>query len=138
MAILTPQEVAERIAATSILRDGASDADASKCAGVYPSLKGDGSLVEGGTRINHGGKLYRARVDLWDSAENAPESAPALWEEIMYKKGIRIIPETITAEHPFLKGERGWWNDVLYESILETANTYTPTAYPAGWKEAKA
>lgn len=135
MPILTPKEVSARIAATAIMKDNASDADASRCVSVYPTLKGDGSLVKAGTRIAVNGQLYRTRVDLWDTAENAPQAVPSLWEKVMYKKGIRIIPDQITAEFPFNKGDLGWWNDVLYESILETVNTYTPDAYPSGWKK---
>ena len=134
MPILTPQEVLARISAVSIMKNNASDADASRCVSIYPTLKGDGSLVKAGTRISFNGDLYRSRLDLWDTEENTPDRAPNIWEKVMYKQGIRIIPEQITAEHPFWKGDRGWWNGALYESILEIANTYTPDAYPAGWK----
>lgn len=133
MATLRPIEIALRIAAASAFKETATDADASKFTPLFPKLKGDGSLVKVGTRIASGDKLYRSRVDLWDTAENAPENNPSLWEEIMYKKGIRIIPNNITAENPFKTGERGWFNDNLYESIIDN-NVWTPTAYPNGWK----
>lgn len=48
--------------------------------------------------------------------------------------GYRLIPETITATLAFAKGERGWWNDELYESLLD-ANVYTPSVNPDGWKK---
>lgn len=112
----------------------ASDALASRVPQAYGSLKRDGRLVKAGTRVNHNGQLYRARVDLWDRADSTPDTAPNLWEKILYKDGIRIIPETITAENPFNKGERGWWQGSLYESTLEVVNTYTPDQYPDGWK----
>jgi len=134
MPILTPKEVLARISAASIMKDNASDADASRCVSVYPTLKGDGSLIKVGTRITVDGELYRARVDLWDTAENSPANVPSLWEKVMYKKGIRIIPDQITAEFPFNKGDLGWWYGALYESTLEGVNIYTPEAYPNGWK----
>ena len=140
MDVLTPTEVALRIAAASAFKESATDADASKFTPIFPKLKGDGSLVKMGTRIAKGDKLYRSRVDLWDTEENAPENTPSLWEEIMYKDGIRIIPETITAENPFRPGDLGWWNGALYKSTLEGVNTYTPDQHPLGWelvKEAK-
>ena len=37
--------------------------------------------------------------------ENNSDNAPTLWEDIAYKEGYRIIPETITAETAFMKNE---------------------------------
>lgn len=110
------------------------DATASTAPEMFPRLKGDGSLVKAGTRICWGGKLKRAAVDLWDTAENTPDAAPTLWEDITYRDGIRIIPETITAGLAFAKGEQGWWGDVLYASTIDS-NVWTPDAYPAGWEK---
>lgn len=109
------------------------DKTASKAPTLYPRLKEDGSLVSAGTRINWNGTVKRAAVDLWDTAENNPDNAPALWESLDYKDGIRIIPETITAGTAFAKGEQGWWNGVLYTSTLDS-NVWTPEQNPAGWE----
>ena len=109
------------------------DATASTAPELFPRLKGDGSLVKAGTRICWGGTLKRAAVDLWDNAENTPDAAPTLWEEVLYRDGIRIIPETITVGLAFSKGEKGWWGDVLYASTLDN-NVWTPEQYPAGWE----
>lgn len=109
------------------------DATASTAPELFPRLKGSGSLVKAGTRICWGGKLKRAAVDLWDNAENTPDAAPTLWEDVPYRDGIRIIPETITAGLAFAKGEQGWWGDVLYASTLD-ANVWTPADYPTGWE----
>lgn len=110
-----------------------SDAQASTVTEIYPRLKGNGELVPMGTRVQWKGEIRRARADLWDTLENDPDHAPALWERVAYRDGIRVIPDVITAENPFALGERGWWGDVLYESLMN-ANVYTPEAYPAGWK----
>lgn len=112
------------------------DKDASTAPELFPQLKGDGSLVKSGTRICWQGGIKRAAVDLWDTAENTPELAPALWEDISYRQGYRIIPETITAGLAFAKGEKGWWGDKLYESLLE-ANVWTPEINPSGWVKAE-
>ena len=109
------------------------DKEASEGASLFPRLKGDGSLVKVGTRINWKGVVKRAANDLWDTAENNPDNAPTLWEDIAYKQGYRIIPETITAGTAFAEGECGWWGDVLYKSKIP-ANVHTPAAYPAGWE----
>lgn len=109
------------------------DKVASTAADLFPKLKEDGALVPAGTRINWNGTLKRAAVDLWDTVENNPDSAPTLWEDIAYREGIRIIPETITTGTAFAKNELGWWGDVLYKSLID-ANVWTPDAYPTGWE----
>ena len=105
-----------------IIKSAASltDADASLAPELFTRLTGSGSLVKAGTRINWGGTIKRA--------------APALWEDIAYKQGYRIIPETITAGLAFAKGEKGWWQTELYESLLD-ANVWTPSVNPDGWKK---
>lgn len=108
------------------------DKTASETPELFGKLNQNGELVKAGTRVNWNGVLKRAAVDLWDTAENNPDNAPTLWEDIAYKDGIRIIPETITAGLAFSKDELGWWNDVLYISLIDN-NVWTPTAYPAGW-----
>ena len=109
------------------------DKTASEAPDLFPALKADGSLVRAGTRINWYGAVKRAAVDLWDTAENDPDHAPTLWEDIAYRNGYRIIPEVITAGTAFSKDEIGWWGDELYRSLIN-ANVYTPAQYAAGWE----
>lgn len=109
------------------------DKTASGGAELFLTLSGDGSLVKAGTRINWKGALKRAAVDLWDTAENTPDAAPTLWEDIAYRDGIRIIPETITAGLAFANGELGYWGDSIYKSKLDS-NVWTPAQYPDGWE----
>ena len=109
------------------------DKTASEAAMLFPKLKQDGALVTVGTRINHNGTIKRAAADLWDTPENNPDNAPSLWEDISYKDGYRIIPETITAGAAFAQDECGWWKGILYRSLIP-ANVYTPEQYAAGWE----
>lgn len=109
------------------------DKTASEGAALFPRLKGDGSLVSAGTRINWNGVIKRAAVDLWDTTENNPDNAPTLWVDISYREGIRIIPETITVAQAFALDELGWWQEHVYRSTI-AANVYTPDQYAAGWK----
>ena len=111
------------------------DKDASQAAVLFHRLKKDGKLIKAGTRINWHGVVKRAAVDLWDTPENTPDMAPDLWEDLPFKDGIRIIPKVITAGLAFQPGEKGWWEDALYESIHPTANTWTPEEYPPAWKK---
>lgn len=111
-----------------------TDAQASTVATIYPGLKSDGSLVKNGTRIYWGGVLKKAAADLWDAKENDPDNAPNLWEDILYRDGFRIIPEVITVGKAFALNELGWWEDVLYKSLVGD-NIYTPAQYALNWEE---
>lgn len=113
------------------------DQTASTAATLFPRLRQDGHLVSAGTRINWNGTLMQAAVDLWDTADNRPDSAPALWADIQYRDGYRIIPATITVTTAFAQDECGWWGDVLYRSTIN-ANVYTPEQYPANWEQVSA
>lgn len=127
----------EALRLRAIVEQAASSLDdqtASTAPALLRRLKQDGKLVSAGTRINWGGVIKRAAVDLWDTAENTPDAAPTLWEDISYRDGYRVIPETITAGTAFALDELGWWGDKLYKSKL-AANVYTPEQYPAGWEE---
>lgn len=109
------------------------DKDASEAVELYDGMKYDGSLIKAGTRINWFGVLKQAAVDLWDTESSNPDNAPTLWEDIPYRDGIRIIPETITVAGKFSEGEQGWWGDDVYESIVND-NVYTPAQYAQNWK----
>ena len=113
--------------------DSLDDKLASETPELFDKLNENGDLVPVGTRINWNGSLKRASVDLWDTAENNPDNAPTLWEDIEYKNGIRIIPEVITVGTKFNKDELGWWQDTLYKSLIDN-NVWNPTQYPAGWE----
>lgn len=110
------------------------DKTASEAPTLFPSLKYDGTLIASGTRINWNGMIKRAAVDLWNTEENNPDNAPTVWEDIAYKGGYRIIPETITAGTAFSADELGWWGEDLYKSLIDS-NVWTPEQHAAGWEK---
>ena len=110
------------------------DKTASEAPELFPQLTGDGSLVTSGTRICWQGGIKRAAVGRWDTAQNTPDAAPDLWEDIAYKQGFRLIPETITAGLAFSKGEKGWWQGELYGCLL-AGSVWNPAGNPGGWKK---
>ena len=114
--------------------ESVDDKTASETPELLAQLSYNGELVKVGTRINWRGVVKRAAVDLWDTEANNPDNAPTLWEDIAYREGYRLIPDIITVGTAFAKGERGWWRDELYESLID-ANVYTPDQYAAGWQK---
>lgn len=110
------------------------DKEASEGVQLFPRMKYDGALIAGGTRINWNGKLKRAANDLWDAELNNPDNAPVLWEDVAYIKGIRVIPETITATLAFALDELGWWYGEVYRSKRD-GNTFPPSVTPEWWEK---
>lgn len=110
------------------------DKEASEGAMLFPRLKGDGSLVKAGTRINWGGTIKRAANDLWDTPENDPDHAPTLWNDIEYREGLRVLTGPIPATNPVQVDEICWYQDQRWKNILGVASTYLPDEYPAGWE----
>lgn len=110
------------------------DKTASESPELFGRLNENGELIKAGTSINWNGTLKRASVDLWDTKENNPDNAPTLWEDILYKDGVRIIPEVIIVTTMFSKDEMGWWKDELYKSLIDN-NVWTPEANPSGWEK---
>lgn len=110
------------------------DRTASTSPELFPTLIYDGALIKAGKRINWRGTLKRASVDLWDTVEDDPDHAPALWEDLEYRRGYRVIPEVLSSTCAFSIGECGWWGDELYISKRE-ANVWTPEAYPEAWEK---
>lgn len=112
----------------------ADDATASIMPAMSPKLPHNGKLIKAGTRVNVDGVVYKAAVDLWDTEANSPENAPTLWAKLAYRDGYRMIPASITVAEAFSQGERGWWEDKLYESTVDN-NVYTPEQYAPNWTE---
>jgi hypothetical protein len=80
-----PRSHREAVQLRSAIETAAQSLDdntAAEVVSLFPTLKGDGSLIKADTRIQWNGKVIRAKVDLWDRADHSPENAPTLWEGI--------------------------------------------------------
>jgi hypothetical protein len=87
-------------------------------------------------RVRHNDKLYAVIGAHTVTAEWTPESSPSLYEVLAYRKGYREIGNTISVGNPFSLGERGIdAKDIVWESVFEGANVYTPAQYAAYWKQ---
>lgn len=108
-----------------------------------------------GDIVEYNGKLYKSLINwnVW-----SPDVYPAGWEEYTESTGggdsgetgggtTPIEPETpetipdfvqpTGAHDAYKKGDKVRYNGKIYESLID-ANTYSPDAYPAGWKEVTA
>lgn len=130
---MTEIEVRALRAALEALSQNLSDKESTEHNNLWmlPHFVANGELIRANTKVNWNGVVKKSRVDLWATEENDP-THETLWEEVMYRDGIRVIPNTITVTSLFSKDELGWWMDILYKSKVD-ANAYTPEQYPQNW-----
>lgn len=106
-----------------------------------------------GDIVSYNGKLYKSIINanVW-----APDVYPAGWEEYAESTGggdsgetggggttepetppTETIPDFVQptgAHDSYKKGDKVKFEGKIYESLID-ANAYSPSAYPAGWKE---
>ena len=92
-----------------------------------------GEYVNVGARLSYNDKLYKVIQAHTVQADWTPDTAVSLFVEVSIEEWPEI-PEIITAENAWMKGEKGTWKGQHYESLIDN-NTWNPEAYPAGWKK---
>lgn len=112
------------------------DVEASNFPEFFPRLKQDGSTIPAGTRVYWNGVLKKVTEDIRDTLESSPENSESLWKDIQYENGYRVIPDNVTENNHFSRGEKGMWKGQLYQSRYDS-NKWNPEQFPAGWSQEK-
>ncbi len=135
---LTKEEQLEnqRNLALTFFAETLSDAQALQVPMLFDEFDGNGVAYEVGKRVVYNGVLYKVLQAHTSQAGWTPTAAPSLF--------AKVINETITGEIPdweqpdstnaYMKGNKVKFNGKIYESVIDN-NVWSPTAYPAGWKE---
>ena len=117
-----------------------TDNEAMEIATVYPVWK-EGVNYTVGTILQHGTnnvgdpQLYRIAQAHTSQADWIPEATPALYTPIgLTPAGYPEWSQPTGAHDAYNAGDIVDYKGVLYESLIN-GNTYSPEAYPAGWKE---
>lgn len=113
-----------------------SDAQALQVPLLFEEFNGNGVSYKVGTRVLYEGVLYKVLQDHTSQEGWIPTAATSLF--------AKVINETLTGEIPdweqpdstnaYMKGNKVKFNGKIYESVIDN-NVWSPTAYPAGWKE---
>lgn len=88
-------------------------------------------------RVRYNDHLYRCVQDHTSQPDWTPDKTPALWTEVAEPGTIPVWRQPSGAQDAYMKGDRVWYpeeNTTVYESLIDN-NTWSPEAYPAGWKE---
>ena len=86
-----------------------------------------------GDRVRHGDKLYKCVQAHTSQADWPPNAAPSLWVRIddpAIEWPAWVQPEST---NPYNTGDKVTFEGKRYISKIN-ANTWSPSAYPAGWE----
>lgn len=111
---------------------GYSDEQAAESAVLFP-LWAPGKNYTVGDRMRYGSKLYKVLQAHTSQSDWTPNTAVSLYAVITTgdEPGEWVQPDST---NPYMKGDRVKFEGKIYESLIDN-NTWSPIAYPAGWKE---
>ena len=118
-----------KIEAAAALQD---DEAALESIDLYPKWEA-GIAVTAGERYRFNGKLYRVVQSHTTQADWTPDVVPALFTVVSLEEWPEI-PEVITAESPWMKGDKGTWKGKHYICQMDNC-VWNPDTYPAAWSE---
>ena len=134
---MTPQEKARRLRPL-IVKASASlpDEDALNGIELFPAWQTNHAYAVD-ERVRYGETLYRC-VQAHTSQDNwTPNVVPALFTEVAAPGEIPVWRQPMGAQDAYQTGDRVYYPDkdgAVYESLIDN-NTWSPEAYPAGWRQ---
>lgn len=130
MTLEQAYEWRRKIEAAAALQD---DEAALESIDLFPKWEA-GIYVTTGERYRYDGKLYRVIQSHTTQADWTPDIVPALFAVVSIEEWPEI-PEVITAESPWMKGDKGTWKGKHYICQMDNC-VWNPDTYPAAWIEA--
>ena len=93
-----------------------------------------GDFLTYGTNAVGDPQLYKVAQAHTSQADWTPDVTPALYVAIgLDDDGYPVWSQPTGAHDAYNKGDIVDYNGTLYESLID-GNTYSPDAYPAGWR----
>ena len=113
-----------------------TDAQALQVPMLFDEFDGNGVAYEVGKRVLYNDTLYKVIQAHTSQAGWTPTAAPSLFAKVINETIDGSIPEFEQPDstNPYMKGDRVTFNGKVYESLIDN-NVYSPSDYPAGWKE---
>lgn len=109
-----------------------SDEEALEVAAIYPTwVSVIGKEVNTGERYWFNEKLYKVVQTHTAQMDWEPDDTPALYTEVSIVEWPEI-PESIPAEAPWMKGDRGTWKGQHYICQMDNC-VWNPDQYPQAW-----
>lgn len=113
---------------------GLADEDALEAVQLFP-MWDSASAYEAGQRVRYGDALYTCLTAHTAQDDWTPTAAPSLWAKVLIPDPD-VIPdwEQPDSTNPYMTGDKVRFEGKVYESLIDN-NVWSPSAYPAGWKE---
>lgn len=113
------------------------DTDALEAVQLFPVWDST-SAYEAGQRVRYGKTLYTCLAAHTAQEAWTPTDAPSLWAKVLIPNPD-VIPdwEQPDSTNPYMTGDKVRFEGKVYESLIDN-NVWSPSAYPAGWKEVAA
>ena len=131
-AIVAGRKVGTLTTADLIRQDAISIEDIKELVALYPDYEVGKAYVVGDL-IEYNNELYEVIQAHTSQADWLPNALPALYKA---KTAVGVIPAWVqpTGSHDaYSIGDKVVFEGQTYESLID-ANTWSPTAYPQGWK----
>lgn len=135
---MTKSELAQKVRTfrekVEIAAQTISDDQIEACLSLFPEWK-VGVEYAVGYRVYFDGIIYKCLQAHTSQADWTPTTAVSLWAKVL--AGIEDIIaewEQPDSTNPYMTGDKVTFNGKTYESVIDN-NTWSPSAYPAGWKE---
>ena len=95
-----------------------------------------GIKYEVGTYIRYEEVLYKVITAHTSQSDWTPTSASSLFAKVLIDPTGETINEWVQPDstNPYMTGDKVTFEGKTYESIIDN-NVWSPSAYPAGWKE---
>lgn len=126
--------VSQQELAMSFLADNLTDEQAVQVPLIFEAWQ-VGVNYKVGKKLVYEEVLYKVLQDHTSQETWTPKDAPSLFARVLVDDGGAVLdwvqPEST---NPYMKGDRVKFEGKIYESLIDN-NVWSPTAYPAGWKE---
>ena len=120
--------------AMSFLADNLTDEQAVQVPLIFEAWQ-VGVNYKVGKKLVYEEVLYKVLQDHTSQETWTPKDSPSLFARVLVDDGGAVLdwvqPDST---NPYMKGDRVKFEGKIYESLIDN-NTWSPTAYPAGWKE---
>ena len=120
--------------AMSFLADNLTDEQAVQVPLIFEAWQ-VGVDYKVGKKLVYEEVLYKVLQDHTSQETWTPKDAPSLFARVLVDDGGAVLdwvqPDST---NPYMKGDRVKFEGKIYESLIDS-NVWSPTAYPAGWKE---
>lgn len=136
-AAANPQVVTFASIALPSMAASITDEQAVAISTLWPEWSAGGVQYKVDDVVNHGGHLYRCEQAHTSQADWTPDAAASMWSQIdIAGDGVDVWTQPTGAHNAYNTGDRVHYptaDDPIYVSLIN-GNTWSPDAYPQGWK----